>query len=65
MRSLAGSLADGVLADAVIIPPCTLIPPTNTRKVIDCRKKYGNHEKKEMLGWLNASLQSTEIRDEL
>ena len=29
MRSLAGLLADGVLANAILIPPCTLIPPTN------------------------------------
>ena len=34
MRSLAGSLADGgVLADAILIPPRPLIPPTNTRMV--------------------------------
>ena len=31
MRSLAGSLADGVLADAILIPPCPPIPPTNIR----------------------------------
>ena len=39
MRSLAGSLADGVLADALPKPP---IPPTNIRKVRGPRKKYGN-----------------------
>ena len=33
MRSLAGSLADGVLADTILIPPHPLIPPTNIRKV--------------------------------
>ena len=33
MRSLAGSLADGVLADTILIPPCPLIPPTNIMKV--------------------------------
>ena len=33
MRFLAGSLADGVLADAILIPPCPPIPPTNIRKV--------------------------------
>ena len=29
MRSLAGSLADDVLADAILIPPLPPIPPTN------------------------------------
>ena len=33
MRSLAGSLADGVLADAILNPPCPPILPTNIRKV--------------------------------
>ena len=33
MRSLAGSLADGLLADAISIPPSPPIPPTNIRKV--------------------------------
>ena len=33
MRSLAGSLADGVLADAILIPPRPPIPPTNIRMV--------------------------------
>ena len=33
MRSLAGSLADGVLADAILISPRPPIPPTNIRKV--------------------------------
>ena len=32
MRSLDGSLADGVLADAILIPPLPLILPTNIRK---------------------------------
>ena len=32
MRSLAGSLADGVLAGAILIPSHTPIPPTNMRK---------------------------------
>ena len=32
MRSLACSLVDGMLADAVLISPCSLIPPTNIRK---------------------------------
>ena len=42
MRSFAGSLADGVLADTILIPPCPPIPPTNIRKVRGRRKKYGN-----------------------
>ena len=42
MMSLAGSLADGVQADAILIPPRPPIPPTNIRKVRDPRKKYGN-----------------------
>ena len=42
MRYLAGSLADGVLADAILIPPCPPIPPTNIRKGRGRRKKYGN-----------------------
>ena len=61
-RSLAGLLADGVLVDAILIPPRLPIPPTSTRKVGGRRKQYGN---REMLGWLNASLQSTETKDEL
>ena len=32
MRSLAGSLADGVLADAILIPTRPPIPPTTIRK---------------------------------
>ena len=39
MRSLAGSLADGVLVDAILIPLRPLIPPTNIRKVRGPRKK--------------------------
>ena len=41
MRSLAGSLADGVLAEAILIPPCPPIPPTNIRMVGVLEKKYG------------------------
>ena len=33
MRSLAGSLADGALADAILIPPCPPILPTNIRRL--------------------------------
>ena len=35
MRSLAGSLADGVLADAILISPHPPIPPTNIGMVRD------------------------------
>ena len=42
MRSLADSLADGVVADTILIPPRPPIPPTNIRKVRGARKKYGN-----------------------
>ena len=38
MRSLAGSLADGVLDDAILIPPCPPIPPANIRMVRGPRK---------------------------
>ena len=38
MRSLAGSLTDGVLADAILIPPRPLIPPTYIRKVKGLRR---------------------------
>ena len=40
--SLACSLADGVLADAILISPLPPLPPTNIRKVRGPRKKYGN-----------------------
>ena len=62
MRSLSGSLADGMLADANLIPPHPPIPPTNIRKVRGRRKSLALKEK--MLRWLNASLQCTETRDE-
>ena len=32
MRSLAGLLADGVLADAILILPCPPILPTNIKE---------------------------------
>ena len=61
-KSLAGSLADGVLADAILIPPLPPILPINRRRVrgrrIRTRKKRGE------LGWLNTSLKYTETRDE-
>ena len=31
--SLACSLADGLLADAILNPPHPLVPPTNIRKI--------------------------------
>ena len=46
MRSLAGSLADGVLADAIIIPPCPQILLTNIRKVTGRRKSTGTSNTK-------------------
>ena len=42
MRSLVGSLADGLLADAILTPPHQPIPPTNIRLVRGPRKNYGN-----------------------
>ena len=42
MRSLAGSLADGVLTDVILIPSRPPILPTNIRMVRGPRKKYGN-----------------------
>ena len=62
MRSLAGSLADGVLADAILIPPHPPIPPTNMRRVRG-RRKSTETKKEEMLGWLNACLKFMETRD--
>ena len=41
MKSLAGSLADGVLAGAILIPHCPPILPTNI-SMVRGRKKYGN-----------------------
>ena len=40
MRSLAGSLPDGVLADVILIPPRPPIPPTYIRKVRGLRKVW-------------------------
>ena len=42
MKTLAGSLADGVLADAILIPPCPPILPTNIMMARGPRKKYSN-----------------------
>ena len=48
MRSLAGSLVDGVLADAILIPPRPPILPTNIRKVRGGRKKSETSNTKTM-----------------
>ena len=42
MRSLAGSLTGGVLADAILIPPHPPVSTTNIRMVTGPRKKYGS-----------------------
>ena len=42
MMSLAGSLADGVLTDAILISSRPPILPTNIRKGRGHPKKYGN-----------------------
>ena len=39
MSSLAGSLADSMLADTILIPPCPPTPPTNIRMVRGPTKK--------------------------
>ena len=49
MRSLADSLADGVLADTILIFPRPTIPPTNIRKGRVRRKSMDtSNMKKEM-----------------
>ena len=48
MRSLVGTLADGMLGGAILIPPCRPIPPTNVRVVRGPRKKY-NYQKNQLL----------------
>ena len=42
---LAGSLADGVLADTISISPHPPIPPTNIRKVTGHRKSMETKKK--------------------
>ena len=49
MRSVVGSLADGMLAYAIIIPPHPPIPPTNIRKVRGPRKSTETSNKKHLL----------------
>ena len=46
MRSLAGSLGDGVLPDTILIPPHPQIPHTNIWKVWDPQKKYETSNRK-------------------
>ena len=48
-RSLAGSLADGLLSDAILIPPRPLIPPTNIRKVRGPQKSTDTSNTKTIL----------------
>ena len=38
MKSFGGSLANGVLTDAILIPPRLPVPPTNIRKVRGLRR---------------------------
>ena len=51
MRSLAGSLADGVLADANLIPPRPPILPTNIRKVRGRSTETSNTKNHEKRCW--------------
>ena len=46
MRTLAGSLADSVLADAILIFPRPLLPPTNIRKGRGRQKSTGTSSRK-------------------
>ena len=46
MRSLAGSLADGVLAGAILIPPHPPIPPTIIRMVRGPQKSMETSNRK-------------------
>ena len=64
MRSLAGLSADGVLPDAILIPPRPLIPPTNTRKAKGSRKKYGTMKKGDV-GMAKCFSTKYETRDKL
>ena len=49
MRSLAGSLADGVLADAILIPPRPPILPTNLRREGVVEKSTETSNRKPLL----------------
>ena len=46
MRSLAGSLTDGVLADTILIPPHPPMLPTNIRIVRDPQKSTATSNRK-------------------
>ena len=48
MMSLAGSLADGMLADAILILQCPPIPPTNIRKVRGPQKSTETSNRKSI-----------------
>ena len=48
MRSLYCSLADGVLADAILISPRPPLPPTNIRKGRGRRKKTETSNRKNI-----------------
>ena len=50
MRSLAGSLADGVLADTILISPRPPIPSTNIRRVRGREKVRKLKKKKRRRG---------------
>ena len=47
MRSLASSLADSVVADAILILPHPSIPPINIRKGKGHQKLYGTAAEKQ------------------
>ena len=46
MRPLASSLADGVLADAILIPPRPPIQPSNLKKVRGLQKSTETSNRK-------------------
>ena len=47
MRSLPCSLADGVLPDAILSSPCTLLPPINIRNGRGHRKSTETKNRKK------------------
>ena len=69
MGSLAGSLADSVLADAILILPAHQYKEgkgsmKKARKLVT-QKPFTSKLKKGNVGVANVSLKSTETRDEL
>ena len=46
MRSLACSLADGGLADAILISSCPTLPATNIRKGRGCQRSIETSNRK-------------------